>query len=135
MHKGWAIALGLALAATPAAQAQDSAPVDHEVELLSEMWAMAGICSQYARYAVDANDLAARLNREISASDPDRQSAIIIRKEDKLEEITATMNGLLDMPPGGRRERAIEENQMALMTRCQRLANHDLASEYFGDRS
>ncbi|MEL1250743.1 hypothetical protein [Aurantiacibacter gilvus] len=138
MRKGWAIAAGLALAATsmttPAALAQDGAPVDQQVELLSEMWAMAGICSQYGRYVVRTDDLADRLNDEIAAVDPDRQSAIINRKEDKLEEITATMNGLLEMPPGGRRERAIEENQMALMTRCQRLANHDLASEFFDSR-
>lgn len=134
MRKTLIIVAGLALAATPAVQAQDAAPVDGQVELLSEMWAMAGICSQYTRYSVRADDLADWLNREISAADPERQSAIINRKEDKLEEITATMNGLLDMPPGGRRERAIEENQMALMTRCQRLAGHDMAGEYFGDR-
>lgn len=138
MNKRWVLAAGLAVAATPVATpgalAQDSAPVDREVELLSEMWAMAGICSQYGRYAVRTDALADRLNSEIAAVDPVRQSAIIIRKEDKLEEITATMNGLLEMPPGGRREQAIEENQMALMTRCQRLTNNDLASEYFDDR-
>ncbi len=134
MHKRWALAAGLALAATSGAQAQDAAPVDREVELLSEMWAMAGICSQYGRYAVRSDALAEHLNRSIAAVDPERQSAIINRKEDKLEEITSTLNGLLAMPPGGRRDRAIEENQMALMTRCQRLTNNELASEYFDDR-
>lgn len=134
MHKGWVVAAGLALAATSGAQAQDAAPGDQRVELLSEMWAMAGICSQYGRYAVRTEALADRLNSEISAVDPERQSAIITRKEDKLEEITATLNGLLAMPPGGDRELAIEENQMALMTRCQQLTNNDLASEYFDDR-
>lgn len=134
MHKRWAIAAGLALAATPAAQAQDGTPTDREVELYSEMWAMAGICSQYGRYAVRADDLADWLNNALAAAQPESQSAIIGRKEDKLEAITTTMNDLLDMPPGGQRERAIEENQMALMTRCQRLSNHDLAGDFFSDR-
>lgn len=134
MRKAWTIALGAALLApvTAQAQAQDAEVNEVEVELYSEMWAMAGICMQYGRYPVRADALADLLNQRIGAAGPEQQSAIIGRKETKLEEIAATMNDLLAMSPGGRRDEALEENQMALMTRCQRLSSHSLAGEYFG---
>lgn len=102
-----------------------------QMEIYSEMWALAGVCLQYRGYDVQQDELAAFLNSRLdSASGGDRQR-VAADKEDRLEAIRAEIERLQALPPGNRRAREEEETAAALMTRCTRLANHATAGEFF----
>ncbi|WAT17919.1 hypothetical protein OZN62_13535 [Aurantiacibacter sp. MUD11] len=122
------------LSSPPEADAQQQTTTDALLELYSEMWAMAGICSQYPQFRVNSEDLATRLNTDISRLAADQQHVIVNRKNEKLEEISVRVDELEAMPRGGDRNEAVEDNTAALLTRCQRLANHSLARDYFSRR-
>lgn len=125
-RKGLIAILGCAAALAVPAQAQDR---QIDVELTSEMWALAGICSQYSGYEVRNEALAAWLNRQLaSAGNADE---VMDRRAAKVEQIRANMAALERGRGGSAREERLDRNTAGLMTRCRQLTNNPLAGQFF----
>lgn len=120
-----AVALALAGGAAPA-QAQNGSV---DVELTSEMWALAGVCSQYANYSVRNDALASWLNTQMAGSA--NGDAVIDRKNAKVQQISANVAAVQGLNSVRERTERSDELTSALMTRCRRLTNDPVASRFF----
>ena len=127
--------IALAMAATGfalPAHAQDGEDLTSgEVSLYAEMWALAGVCSQLAGYAVRQDDLADFLNDSLAAAMDEDQIVFAQTRDERLAAIRAEVERLEALPRGSRRQREVDENAESLMSRCTRLANDDTAGEFF----
>ena len=120
-----AVALALAGGAIPV-QAQDAAV---DVELTSEMWALAGVCSQYANYSVRNEALASWLNTQMAGSG--NGTEVIDRKNAQLQQISANVAAVQGVNSVRERTERSDARTSALMTRCRRLTNDPVASRFF----
>lgn len=125
-----AAALGMAQPAL--AQEEDGQRLSpRQMEIYSEMWALAGVCLQYGGYDVQQDELAAFLNSRLDFANSEDRQRVAADKENRLQAIRDEIERLQALPPGNRRAREEEEAAAALMTRCTRLANHATAGEFF----
>jgi len=120
-----ASAVALACGGAPA-QAQDTII---DVELTSEMWALAGVCTQYPSYAVRGDALADFLNAAVGSGE--NGDALIARKNAKVAQIGANVARVQEVGSARERTERSDELTSALMTRCRRLTNDPVAREFF----
>ena len=120
-----AVAIGFASGAAPA-QAQ-SRTID--AELTSEMWALAGVCSQYANYTVRNEALATWLNTQLAEAGNGED--VISRKNAKVAEISANVAAMQTISSAGARTERSDQMTEGLMTRCRRLTNNPVAKRFF----
>ena len=102
-----------------------------QVSLYSEMWALAGICTQYGGYDVQQDHLADFLNDRLGNVASEDRQRVAATREERLQVIRDEIDRLTSLPHGNRRTREVQANAEALMTRCARLANHATAGEFF----
>ena len=122
-----AIVAGAFLVSATSAQAQDRRA---NAELTSEMWALAGVCSQYgAYYSVRHDALADWLN--VAAADPAIGDGLSARKDAKVAQISALAAEVRGTTSVRERDQRFDEMSSALMTRCRRLTNDPVAREFF----
>lgn len=127
MRRNWIIALlGTAAALATPAQAQSE---QLDVELTSEMWALAGVCSQYSTYRVGNEELARWLNAELANAD--NANEVRDSKTAKLEQIGAATAAVSDSRSVTAREERSDRLTGSLMTRCRALTNNPVASRFF----
>lgn len=127
-----AAALVAPLALAVPATAQETSLTDRQVELYSEMWAMAGVCNQLQGFYVKQDDLADRLNLDLADVEDAQFAQVADLREQKLDELREDIETLRAMNQGSGRVRGVDETTATLMTRCNRLAGNTLASAYFG---
>ncbi len=125
------LAAAAALAAAPAAAQEEQRLAPRESDLYAEMWALAGVCSQIAGFAVAHDDLADFLNDRLGEANPESAARVTAERNARVGAIAAEMERLEALPRGNRRVREVEENHAAMATRCVRLANNPVADAYF----
>ena len=118
--------LGIAAAVATPAQAQTG---QLDVELTSEMWALAGVCSQYSTYRVSNEALANWLNAELANAG--NAVAVMDSKTAKLEQISAAAAAVSNSGSVTVREERSDRLTASLMTRCRALTNNPIARAFF----
>ena len=127
MRRNWIIALlGTAAALATPAQAQSE---QLDVELTSEMWALAGVCSQYASYDVRNEALADWLSAQMANAG--NAEAVLDSRDAKVEQIGNAVSAISNASGGGARVERSDRLTASLMTRCRALTNNPVASRFF----
>ena len=126
IRRNLAVLAAAAALATAPAQAQGNGT---NVELTAEMWALAGVCSQYANYSVRNEALATWLNSALNGSG--NAEAVMNRKDAKVAQISAATARVQQASSARERTERSDELSSSLMTRCRRLTNDPVASRFF----
>ena len=124
-----AILAAAALSAPAQAQEWTGSFEEPQVELISEMWALAGVCTQYSTYSVRNDALADFLNAAMGSGD--NGDALIERKNAKVEQISAAAAAVSESGSVTVREERSDRLTASLMTRCRALTNNPVASRFF----
>ena len=127
MRRNWMIALLGCTAALGTPVHAQSGQLD--VELTSEMWALAGVCSQYSTYRVSNEALANWLNAELANAG--NAADVMDSKTAKLEQIGTATAAVSNSRSVTVREERSDRLTASLMTRCRALTNNPVASRFF----